>query len=51
MDCVIGGLCCKGTILQRNYRKMTISYNTFVKFYDKKIWELQHDLVISKSIL
>ena len=32
--------CYKGTILQRNYRKMTIkwsfSYNSFVKFHDKK---------------
>ena len=25
MDCVINELCYKGTILQRNYRKMTIN--------------------------
>ena len=38
---VIGELCYKETILQRNYRKMTIvwsfSYNSFVKFHGKKI--------------
>ena len=37
MDRDISGPCYKGTILQRNYRKMTIkwsfSYNSFVKFY------------------
>ena len=27
------------------------SYNTFVKFHGKKIWEPQHDSVISKSVL
>ena len=65
---VISELCYKGTILQRNYRKMTIktilqrnyqkmtilwsfSYNFFVKFYGRKIWEPQHDHVISKSML
>ena len=41
MDRVISELCCKGTIFQRNYRKMTIqwsfSHNSFVKFYSKKI--------------
>ena len=35
MDCVISELCYKGILLQRNYRKMTISwsfsYNSFVK--------------------
>ena len=40
-------LSCKGTILQRNYRKATIlwsfSYNSFVKFHGEKIWEPQHD--------
>ena len=40
MDHVISELCYKGTILQRNYRKMTIpwsfSYNSFVKFHGKK---------------
>ena len=40
----------EGTILQRNYRKMTISwsffYNSFVKFlHIKNIWEPQHDLL------
>ena len=37
--------CYKGTILLRNY------YNSFVKFHGKKIWEPQHDQVISKSVL
>ena len=50
MDRVISELCYKGTILQRNYRKMTIkwsfSYNSFVKFHGTKIWESQNDRVI-----
>ena len=41
IDHVISELCYKGTILQKNYRKMTIlwsfSYNSFVKFCGKKI--------------
>ena len=55
MGCIICEPCYKGTILQRNYRKMTIlwsvSYNSFVKFLCKKNWETQHDHVISKSVL
>ena len=40
---VISEPCYKGSILQRNYRKMTsiswsFSYNSFVKFHVKKIW-------------
>ena len=37
-DLVISELCYNGTILHRNYRKMTVSfsYNSFVKFYGKK---------------
>ena len=39
MDCVIGELCYKGTILLRNYRKMIIlwsfAYNAFIKFHGK----------------
>ena len=50
----VSELCYKGTILQRNYRKITIlwsfSCNSFVKFHGKKIWEPQHDSVISKSM-
>ena len=42
--------CHKGTILQRNYRKMTMqwsfSYNFFVKLHGKKIWKPQHENVI-----
>ena len=43
IDHVISRSCYKGTILQRNYRKMTIvwsfSYNSFVNFHGKKkIW-------------
>ena len=38
--------CYKGT---RNYRKMIIlwsfSYNSFVKFRDKKLWKPQHDYI------
>ena len=52
---VVNDPCYKGTILQKNYRKMTISwafsYNSFVKLHGKKIWESQHDHVISKSML
>ena len=39
-DCDIGESCYNGTILQRNYRKMTMkwsfSYNSFIKFHGKK---------------
>ena len=36
-DLVISELCYNGTILHRNYRKMTVSfsYNSFVKLYGK----------------
>ena len=41
MDRVISGSCYKGIILQRNYKKMTISwsfsYNPFVKIHGKNI--------------
>ena len=43
-------LCYKETILQRNYRKMTSFYISFVKFYFKKIWE-PHDGIITISVL
>ena len=33
MVCVISKLFYKGTILQKSYKKMTISYNSFVKFH------------------
>ena len=43
-----------GTILQKNYRKVTIlwsfSYNSYVKFCGNKIWEPHYDCVISKSM-
>ena len=49
MDSAISELCCKGTILQRNYRKMTIpwpfSYNSFVKFHVKKFGS--HNMTMS----
>ena len=55
MDPVISELCHRGTILQRNYRKITIlwsfSYTFFVKFCGKKIMEPQHGRIISKSVL
>ena len=54
MGHVISDLCYKGTILKKNYRKMTsswsFSYNSFVKFYGKKNWEPQHDRGISKIV-
>ena len=40
---VIHELCYKGTILNSNYKKMTISYNSFVKFHGEKNWEPQHE--------
>ena len=55
MDHIISELCYKGTILQRNCRKMTMvwsfSYrpNSLLKFHDKIIWEPKHDCIISKS--
>ena len=54
MDRVISEASYKGTILQRNNRKMIIkwsfSYNSFVKFHGTKIWE-PHDCDISNSML
>ena len=42
MDCIISESYYLRAISQRNYRKMTItwsfSYNSFVKFHDKKNW-------------
>ena len=42
----------RATFGQSNYRKMTLawsfSYNSFVKFHNKNIWESQQDHVISK---
>ena len=57
MNQVINELCYKGTILQRNYRKMTISWswsfscNFFVKFYCKKFGSHNMDCFISNSML
>ena len=56
MDHVISEPCYKRTILQWNYRKMTIlwsfSYNFLLnKVRGEKIWEPQRDHVISKSVL
>ena len=46
---VISELCYKGSILQRNYLKMTISwqfsYNSFVIFHGKRILEPKHDVL------
>ena len=54
-DPVISKSCYIGTILQRNYRKVTIpwsfSYNSLENSMVKKIWDLQHDCVVSKSVL
>ena len=51
LECVISELRFKGEILQSNYRKMTISYNSFVNFKDKKVWDSQHDHVIFRPVL
>ena len=52
MDSVLSESYYKGTDLQRNNRKMSISwsfsYNYFVKFLGKIFWGPQHDRVISK---
>ena len=48
VDRVISEPCYKGTILQGNYRKMTIPLQNFMV---KTNWEPQHDRVISKSVL
>ena len=53
MECVITIPCYKGTILQWNYRKMTISFpcNSFVKFHGKKVRSYNMTIVVSKSML
>ena len=43
MDPITSESCYNGTIIQRNYRKMTI---LFVEFLGKNIWELQHIQVV-----
>ena len=54
MDYVNNEFCYKRTILQRNYRKMTISlsfsYDSFVKVLCQKNLEPHHDHFISKPI-
>ena len=45
MDCAISELCYKETILLRKYLKITIFYNSIVKFHGQKIWEPEHDCV------
>ena len=49
MDSVMSESYYKGTILQRNYRKMTIlwsfSYNSFIKFHGKKFGS--HSMAVS----
>ena len=50
MDLVISELYHKGTILQKNYRKMTISwslsYNSFVKFIHGKKEFRSHNITV-----
>ena len=45
---VLGKSCFKGAILQKNYRKITISwsfsYNFFVKFHGKNFWS--HNMTV-----
>ena len=48
MDCFRSELCCKVTILQNNYRKMTI---LFPIIHGKKVWEPQQDNTLSKSVV
>ena len=49
------GPCYNGTTLLRNCRKMTLkwlfSYDSFVNFHGKNIWEPQYDHVISKPVI
>ena len=49
MDNVISEPCYKGTILQRDYRKMTIGHNSFVRFHSKKCGS-HNRTVMSKSM-
>ena len=49
MDCVISDPCSKGTVLQRNYRKMTIKFLNEKLYGQKKKWE-PHDHVTSKPV-
>ena len=50
MDCVISEPSYKGTVLQRNYMKVTISwsffYNSLVKFHVKKNLEPQLNMTV-----
>ena len=40
----------KSNMISRSH-SWSFTYNSFVKFHDKKIWETQHYCVISKSVL
>ena len=55
VDQIVSAFSYEETILQRNYRKMTIlwslSCNSLVKFHGKKKWEPQNDHFISKAVL
>ena len=51
MDCAISKLCYEGKILHRQYRKMTISYKSIVKFHGQKIWVPEHDHITVKPVL
>ena len=55
IHCVISEPCYKGTILQRNYKKMTIPFHGHFPVISSKIQcsigEPQHDRVISKSMV
>ena len=55
MNHAISELFYKETILQSNYRQMTIlwsfAYNSFVKSHGKNKWEPQHGRVLSKSVI
>ena len=54
IDSVVSEPRYKWTILQRNYRKMTVEWNfsnySFIKFHCEEILE-PHNHVISKSVL
>ena len=49
MNRVVSELCYKGTLLQRNYWKISslwsFYYNSFVKFHSEILWEPQHNHV------
>ena len=38
-------------LLENDHFKWSFSYTYFIKFHGKKFWELQHIIIIAKSVL